>query len=83
MTTEEDIHKIFITPESMHAAHACTLELTNFISYIKSIDPQLKKAEALLVAAAILNQFPDIFASNPEMLAELKITCQIVKDRQK
>ncbi|MHC5823976.1 MAG: hypothetical protein ACYT04_51110 [Nostoc sp.] len=63
-------------------SEVCAKEVQNLLSYIQTVDPELKRHEAMMVAAALFNQLPGAFILNPEMLSNLKATCQIVKNKR-
>lgn len=65
--------------EVERASHACGLELAKFISYIGTVDPELDFCQQTMVAAIIIMHLPSAFETNPQMLAQLKEQCQLVK----
>ncbi|MEH2001096.1 MAG: hypothetical protein V7L00_20495 [Nostoc sp.] len=67
------------TEEIETATELLTKEVMNFLAYIRSVDPQLQKHEAIAVATIILSQLPRNFKENPRMLAQLKAECEAIK----
>ena len=66
-----------------HASKICAQQVQDFINYLHKIDPELKWHEAILIAGIIINQLPDAFTNNPEMLTDLKTQCQKVKQQRR
>ncbi|MHC5717644.1 MAG: hypothetical protein ACYTX0_37455 [Nostoc sp.] len=83
MTKSKNRHISSTFEQLKFSSEVCAKEVQNLLSYVQTVDPELKRHEAMMVAAALFNQLPDAFILNPEMLINLKATCQVVKDRRK
>ncbi|WP_138504057.1 hypothetical protein [Nostoc sp. PA-18-2419] len=70
------------TAKVQRASDFCGKQLADFVSYVRSVDPELDFYQATMVSGIIINQLPSAFANNPQMLAELKTQCQVIKQRK-
>ncbi|MEH2071620.1 MAG: hypothetical protein V7K47_26280 [Nostoc sp.] len=76
MTTDKFIAKV------QGASDFCGKQLADFVDYVRSVDPELDFYQATVVAGVIVNQLPSAFQNNPQMLAELKTQCEVIKQRK-
>ena len=47
-------------------------ELEQFIGYIRSIEPELRPDQAVVLTAFILDDLPKLFQQNPKLLERIK-----------
>ena len=47
-------------------------ELEEFISYIRTIDPELQPDQAIVLTARVLDELPNLFEQNPTLLDRIK-----------
>ncbi|WP_193196404.1 hypothetical protein [Nostoc sp. MG11] len=59
------------SPED-RAITAVTLELHQFIDFIHTIEPELEASEAIVLAAFILHNLPELFQKNPDLLNQIQ-----------
>ncbi|PHJ60255.1 hypothetical protein VF14_11540 [Nostoc linckia z18] len=81
MTPEEEIRAaIIVTPEMIafvsaqinYAAEQLGKQSSNFVEFVHSIDPRLKRHEAMLLTAAFLENLPGLCQDSPEVINSLR-----------
>ncbi|MBD2516871.1 hypothetical protein H6G93_17970 [Nostoc sp. FACHB-973] len=66
----------YASPELNHAVELACGQLHEFVNYLQRLDPELKRHEATIMAAAILQGLPQLFENNPAIMAAVKGECE-------
>ena len=82
MPIEKDMHNGSTDSQINHAVETCTNQVQKFLDYLHDFDPELAPDEVISLAAAIINELPDAFTNDPEMLSSLKTGCEFIKTQR-
>ncbi|MCC5620667.1 hypothetical protein [Nostoc sp. CHAB 5715] len=77
----EDIIAI-VDPEINGATEVACRNLHKFVDYIQTLDPELKRNEAITMAAAMLDGLPSLLETDPDLIAGIKAECQALRSRR-
>ena len=61
-----------ISSKLVRARSLAMYELEQFIGYIRSIEPELRPDQVVVLTAFILNDLPKLFQQNPKLLERIK-----------
>ncbi|MEH1771581.1 hypothetical protein [Nostoc sp.] len=61
-----------ISSKVVRARNLAIYELEKFFDYIRTIDPQLEPNQAIVLAAFVLADLPNLFKQNPELVDRIK-----------
>ncbi|MEH2390040.1 MAG: hypothetical protein V7K14_30605 [Nostoc sp.] len=91
MTREEEIKAAivvtpdaiaFVSPEMNHASEHLGLQLCFFVDFVQALEPKLQRFEATQLAAAFLENLPEMCQGNPEVIECLKQNAQLLIERR-
>lgn len=68
-----------ISSKVVRARSLAIYELEKFISYIRTVDPELEPDQAIKLTAFILDELPQLFQQNPTLLDRIKDTATNMK----
>lgn len=68
----------FASPAMNRASEILGLQLSDFVTFIHSLEPNLERHEAMLIAAAVLENLPELFQTNDGMIESLKRNARIL-----
>ncbi|PHM11644.1 hypothetical protein [Nostoc sp. 'Peltigera malacea cyanobiont' DB3992] len=63
-------HKM--SEKEVRARSLAIYELEEFISYIRTIDPELQPDQAIVLTARVLDELPQLLQQNPALLDRIK-----------
>jgi hypothetical protein len=63
-------HKL--SSKVVRARSLAIYELEQFISYIRTVDPELDPSQAIVLTAYILSDLPKLFQQNPALTERIK-----------
>ncbi len=61
-----------IPSKVVRARSLAIYELEKFLDYIRTIDPELEPSQAIVLAAFVLADLPNLFKQNPELVDRIK-----------
>ncbi|MHC5757042.1 hypothetical protein [Nostoc sp.] len=61
-----------ISSKVVRARNLAIYELEKFFDYIRTIDPELEPNQAIVLAAFVLADLPNLFKQNPELVNRIK-----------
>ncbi len=82
LTKMDEIKLGTIDPKSLSALQVVSESLEQFISYLRTVDPELEQFEATLMAASFLAHLPTIVERNQKLLSEIKTQCEYIKQQR-
>ncbi len=62
----------FVSPAVNRAAEILGMQLSDFVTFLQSLEPDLERHEAFLFTAAVLDIMPELFKKSPGMIESLK-----------
>lgn len=91
MTREEDIKAaivvmpdeiVFVSPEMNSASDHLGRQMHLFVNFVQALEPKLQRFEATQLAAAFLENLPEMCQGNPEVIDCLKQNAQFLIERR-
>ncbi|MBG1271758.1 hypothetical protein [Nostoc sp. WHI] len=61
-----------ISSKVVQARSLAIYELDQFINYVRTIDPELRPDEAIVLTAFVLDGLPELFKQNPSLLNQMQ-----------
>lgn len=68
-----------ISSKVVRARGLVIYELEKFLDYIRTIDPELEPNQAIVLAAFVLSDLPNLFKQNPELVDRIKEIASDIK----
>ena len=68
-----------VDPEINGATEVACRNLNRFVDYIQTLDPELKRHEAIVMTAAILDGLPALLETDSDLIAGIKAECQALR----
>ncbi len=68
-----------ISSKVVRARSLAIYELEKFFDYIRTIDPELEPDQAIVLAAFVLADLPNLFKLNPELVDRTKEIAKSIK----
>jgi hypothetical protein len=68
-----------ISSKVVRARSLAIYELEKFLDYIRTIDPELEPSQAIVLAAFVLSDLPNLFKQNPELVHRIKEIASDIK----
>ena len=71
-----------VDPALDGATEVACRNLHKFVDYIQTLDPALKRHEAITMTAAILDGLPTLLETDPDLIAGIKAQCQELRSHR-
>ena len=71
-----------VSPGINEATEVAGRNLNKFVDYIQTLDPELKRHEAIFMTAAILQGLPAWLETDSELIAGIKAECQALRSHR-
>ncbi|WP_375497065.1 hypothetical protein [uncultured Nostoc sp.] len=71
-----------IDPAINGATEVACRNLNKFVDYVQTLDPELKRHEAITMTAAILDGLPSLLETDSELIAGIKAECQVLRSHR-
>ncbi|MEH2145305.1 hypothetical protein [Nostoc sp.] len=70
---------VYASPELNRATELARQRLNQLVDYIQTLDSELERHEAIIMAAAILDGLPAFLEGNPDIVTGIKSECQVIR----
>ena len=71
-----------VDTETDSATESACRNLHRFVDYIQTLDPELKRHEAIRMASAILDALPNLLETSSDLIAGIKAECQELRSHR-
>lgn len=70
------------SPELNSATELACYKLNQFVDYISTLDRELERHEAIVIASVILESLPALLETDSEIIAGIKAECQALRGKR-